>query len=269
LVRERTPLPASLLTRLPRLKFIAATGPVNRTIDFDATHRMGIVVSHTAPRESAIYSTAELTWALILAAARHVTSSDQAMRRGLWPSRLGQGLFGRRLGLLGLGHIGQHVARIGRAFGMEVLAWSENLTAQRATDCGVRLVSKEALFRDSDVLSVHVVLSARTKGLVGSRELGLMKPDAILVNTARGPVVDEAALVDTLHRGGIAAAGLDVFEQEPLAANHPLTGLPNVVLTPHLGFSTKQIFADYFSDTVENVLAYLSGRPIRILSSPP
>ena len=263
LVRERMALPGALLAQLPALRFIAATGPINRTIDLQASQARGIMVSYTRANDHAIHATAELAWALALAVARHVAASDQAMRQGRWPSRLGQGLRGRCLGLLGLGRIGQCMARIGQAFGMEVIAWSENLQPASAAAAGVERVGRKALFRRSDVLSLHVVLSDRTRGLVGRHELALMKPSAILVNTARGPVVDEDALVDALERGAIAGAGLDVYALEPLPAGHALTRLPNVVMTPHLGFSTEEIFRGYFSDCVENVLAYLSGKPIR------
>jgi len=269
LVRERMAMPHTLLARLPKLRFIAATGPFNRTIDFEAIQRKGIVVSHTIPRDTAILATAELAWALILAVARHVATSDQALHEGLWPSRLGHGLHGQCLGLLGLGRIGQRMAELGQAFGMEVIAWSENLATGTAATAGVRRVTRDELFRLSDVLSVHLVLSSRTHGLVGARELGLRKPSAILVNTARGPVVDEDALVDALARGTIAGAGLDVFAQEPLPPGHALAQLSNVVLTPHLGFSTVEIFRSYFTDTVENVLAYLAGKPIRRLTGLP
>jgi len=269
LMRERMAMPQTLLARLPNLRFIAATGPFNRTIDFEATQRQGIVVSHTVLRDTATHATAELAWALVLAVARHVAASDKALRQGQWPSRLGKGLHGQRLGLLGLGRIGRQMAKIGQAFGMDVIAWSENLTPEMATAAGARWVTRETLFRDSDVLSVHLVLSERTRGLVGARELGLMKPSAILVNTARGPIVDEHALQDALARGAITGAGLDVFAQEPLPPGHGLTQLPNVVLTPHLGFSTDEIFRSYYTDTVENVLAYLAGQPIRPLTGLP
>jgi len=266
LVRERTAVPVDLIARLPALRFIAVTGPFHRTLDLSAAARRGIAVSHTLPRDTAIHATAELTWGLILSAARHIASSDREMRIGNWPSGLGQGLRGRCLGLLGLGQISRRVALIGQAFSMEVIAWSQNLTHEAAALVGVRRVERDELFARSDVLSIHVVLSERTRGLVGARELSQMKSSAILVNTSRGPVVDEQALVTALTQGVIAAAGLDVFDQEPLAAMHPLRSLSNVVLTPHLGFSTKEIFRAYFEDTIDNVLAYLAGAPIRRLA---
>ena len=266
LVRERTAVPSDLIDHLPALRFISVTGPFHRTLDLSAASRRGIVVSHTLPRDAAIYATAELTWGLILSAARHIASSDREMRNGNWPSRLGQGLHGRCLGLLGLGQISRRVALIGQAFNMEVIAWSQNLTHEAAALVGVRRVDRDELFARSDVLSVHVVLSERTRGLVGARELSQMKSSAILVNTSRGSVVDEQALVTALTQGVIAGAGLDVFDQEPLAAMHPLRSLSNVVLTPHLGFSTKDIFRAYFEDTIDNVLAYLAGAPVRRLA---
>jgi phosphoglycerate dehydrogenase-like enzyme len=265
LVRERTPIPASLIERLPNLRFIAATGPWNRTIDLAAARAHGIAVSHTAPREAGAHATAELAWGLALAVARHITGCDREMRQGRWSSRMGLGLHGQRLGLLGLGRIGSHMATIGRAFGMEVVAWSANLTKERAAAAGVQWVIREELLRTSDLVSLHVILSERTRGLIGREELSWMKPTSILVNTARGPLVDEAALVDALLHHRIAGAGLDVFGEEPLPAGHPLAGLDNVVLTPHLGFSTTAIFRGYFQDTVENLLAWLAGSPIRPL----
>jgi D-3-phosphoglycerate dehydrogenase len=263
LVRERMAMPGALLRRLPKLRFIAATGPINRTIDLKAAEAQGIVVSYTAPRDLAIHATAELAWALILAVARRVASSDRAMRQGQWLSRTGHGMRGQCLGLLGLGRIGQCVARIGQAFGMQVIAWSENLRPGAAAAVGVQWVERDELFRMSDVLSLHVVLSDRTRGLVGAREISLMKQSSILINTARGPLIDEGALIDALTRGAIAGAGLDVFAQEPLPPGHALTSIPDVVLTPHLGFSTEEVFRGYFSDAVENLQAYLVGKPIR------
>jgi D-3-phosphoglycerate dehydrogenase len=269
LVRERMPMPATLLERLPKLRFIAATGPWNRTIDLAAARALGIEASHTTPREIGGYATAELAWGLALAVARHIVRCDGELRRGVWGSRMGQALHGQRLGLLGLGRIGAHMAAIGNAFGMEVVAWSANLTQDKAAAAGARLVGKEELLRTSDLVSLHVVLSERTRALLGREELGWMKSSAILVNTARGPLVDEAALVDALRERRIAGAGLDVFDQEPLPAGHPLAALDNVVITPHLGFSTGAIFRGYFEDTVENLQAWLAGHPIRPLQPAP
>jgi phosphoglycerate dehydrogenase-like enzyme len=263
LVRERMPVPAALLEQLPRLRFIAATGPWNRTLDVAAARQRGVFVSHTVTREASTHATAELAWGLALAVARHIASGDAALRAGTWASRVGLGLHGQRLGLIGLGRIGERMAAIGRAFGLEVVAWSQNLSPERAAAAGARWVSKQELLATSDVVSLHVVLSERTRGLLGREELRCMKPSCVLVNTARGPLVDEGALLEVLIERRIAGAGLDVFDREPLPADHPLTRLDNVVLTPHLGFSTQAIFRGYFEDTVENLLAWLEGEPIR------
>lgn len=267
LVRERMPIPASLIAQLPKLRYIAATGPWNRTIDLQACAARGIAVSHTAPREDGAHATAELAFGLMIAAGRSIAACDAELRQGRWASRVGRGLHGQRLGLIGLGRIGQRMAAIGSAFGMDVVAWSQNLTAGAASLAGARYVSKEELLRMSDFISLHVILGERTRGLIGTAEFGMMKRTAILVNTARGPLVDEAALLQALREHRIAGAGLDVFDQEPLPPGHALAALPNVVLTPHLGFSTEGIFRAYFTDTVENVLAWLGGRVLRPLTS--
>ncbi len=267
LVRERMPMPASLIERLPKLRYIAATGPWNHTIDLAACVARGIAVSHTTPREDAAHATAELAFGLMIAAGRSIAACDAELRQGRWASRVGHGLFGQRLGLIGLGRIGRCMAAIGNAFGMEVVAWSHHLTAKAAQAAGARLVTKEALLRSSDFVSLHVILGERTRGLIGEAELSWMKRSAILVNTSRGPIVDEVALVDALREGRIAGAGLDVFEREPLPPGHPLAELSNTVLTPHLGFSNESIFRGYYTDTVENVLAWLGGRILRPLAA--
>lgn len=267
LVRERMPMPAGLIERLPKLRYIAATGPWNRTVDLAACAARGIAVSHTTPREEGAHATAELAFGLMIAVGRSIAACDAELRQGRWASRVGLGLHGQRLGLLGLGRIGRRMAAIGKAFGMDVVAWSHHLTPDAAQAAGARLVSQEELLRTSDFVSLHVILGDRTRGLIGAGELSWMKPSAILVNTSRGPLIDEAALIEALRERRIAGAGLDVFDQEPLPAGHPLLFLPNVVLTPHLGFSTEGIFRGYFSDTVENVLAWLGGRILRPLSA--
>lgn len=269
LVRERMAMPAALIERLPNLRFIAATGPSNRTIDLAAAHARGIQASHTILREAGGRAAAELAWGLALSVARHITRCDGELRQGIWGSRMGQGMFGTRLGLLGLGRIGRHMAAVGNAFGMEVVAWSQNLTEDVAAAAGARLVPKDELLRTSDLLSLHLVLSERTQGIIGGGELASMKRSAILINTSRGPLVDEAALIEALRERRIAGAGLDVFDEEPFPAGHPLSRLDNVVLTPHLGFSITEVFKGYYCDTVENVLAYLAGRPIRPLQPAP
>jgi len=263
-MRERTPFTRSLLEKLPRLRLLVTTGMRNAAIDLAAASERGVVVCGT---EGLPYPTAELTWALILALARHVPKEDRAVRDGSWQTTLGVGLNGRTLGLLGLGRLGAQVARIGLAFGMETLAWSQNLTAERAAEVGARLVARDVLLQRADVLSIHLVLGERTRGLLGARELGLMKRTALLVNTSRGPIVDEAALVHALSTGAIAGAGLDVFDIEPLPVDHPLLGAPNTVITPHLGYVTEDTYRIFYGQALENIQAYLRGAPTRVLSA--
>ena len=212
--------------------------------------------------------TTELTWALILGLARRLVQENHALRTGgPWQSTIGADLHGKRLGLLGLGHIGGNVARIGQAFGMEVTAWSQNLTAEKASSAGVRLAaSKEEMLESSDFVSIHLVLGDRSRGLIGARELGLMKPTAYLINTSRAPIVDRAALVDALQRGTIAGAGLDVYETEPLPGEDPLRLLPNVLATPHIGYVTEAAYRGFYRGIVEDIAAYLDGTPVRVLS---
>lgn len=265
LLRERMPITDSLLARLPKLKMIAITGPYCRVLDAAAAARRGIVVSYTELRGTYRKATCELTWGLILAAARNIPNEVAAMRRGAWQTSAGITLCGRTLGLLGLGRQGKHMVPIAKAFGMEVIAWSRNLTAEEAARAGARYVSKEELFAASDVLSVHLVLGERSRGLVGASELAAMKPSAILINAARGPIVDEHALVEALRSGRISAAGLDVYAEEPLPPGSPLRTLPNVVLTPHQGHNVQEFYQVAYADTVENIAAFLAGAPIRIL----
>jgi phosphoglycerate dehydrogenase-like enzyme len=262
-MRERTAFPAELLARLPDLKLLVTTGMKNASIDVEAARRQGITLCGT---RGVGHNTAELTWALILAAVRNLAVELPAMRAGGWQSTVGAGLHGRTLGLLGLGRLGSLVAKVGQAFSMETIAWSQNLTAERAAEHGVTAVSKEELFARADVLSIHLVLSDRTRGLVGAGELGSMKPDALLVNTSRGPIVDEAALLDALRSRRIGGAALDVYDIEPLPVDHPLRGLPNVVLTPHLGYVTSENYEIFFRDAVEDIAAYRAGEPVRVLT---
>ena len=262
-MRERMPLPGALIGRLPRLKLIAVTGDRNRTLDLELATARGIVVSHTRP---ATHGAAELTWGLILSLARHISLEAASMQRGGWQNTIGITLHGRTLGLLGLGRLGRQVAGFGRAFGMRVIAWSHNLTEERAADCGATRVEKDELFRSSDVLSIHLVLGERTRGLVGARELGLMRPSAYLVNTSRGPIVDEAALIEALRARRIAGAALDVFEREPLADDHALRRLDNALLTPHLGYVTEETYRVFYGDAVENISAWHAGKPMRVLN---
>src|SRR5262247_810801 len=263
-MRERTPFRRDLLERLPNLRLLVTTGMRNAAIDLAAATDLGILVCGTAGGPDS--PPAELTWGLILALLRHIPREDAATRAGHWGVSLGMSLENKVLGILGLGLLGSKVARVGVAFDMSVIAWSQNLTAERGAQCGATLVSKDELFARSDILSIHVQLSARTRGLVGGRELGLMKPTAYLINTARGPIVDEAALVQALQAHAIAGAGLDVFDKEPLPAGHPLTLLDNTLLVPHIGYVTREQYQVRYRDTVEDIAAYLRGEPLRVLN---
>jgi phosphoglycerate dehydrogenase-like enzyme len=253
-MRERTPMTRALIERLPRLKLIASTGPRNASIDLAAAAERGIEVVHTGSSPGA---TAELTWALILASARHLTVESASLRSGGWQQTVGDGLAGQTLGVLGLGTIGSQVAKVGLAFGMEVIAWSQNLTREAAAAAGATLVGKEELFRLADFLSIHLVLSARTRGLVGAGDLARMRPTARLINTSRGPIVDEAALTHALATRQIAGAAIDVFDQEPLPLEHPFRSLANVLATPHIGYVSRKGYERFYGDTVKNILAWL------------
>jgi phosphoglycerate dehydrogenase-like enzyme len=263
-MRERTRFPRSLLERLPNLKMIASTGPWNAAIDIDATDALGITVCGTG---TSLTAAGELTWALILAAVRQIPAEAQSFRNGGWQVGVGADLHGKTIGLLGLGYTGGVTAKIAQAFGMKLVAWSQNMTPASAAEHGARYVSKDELFTTSDIVSVHVRLSDRTRGLVGARELGLMKKTAFLINTARGPIVDEAALLETLKAGRIAGAGIDVFGEEPLAADHPFRKLPNLVATGHVGYVTHGSYDVYYGESVENMRAWIDGKPIRTLTS--
>jgi phosphoglycerate dehydrogenase-like enzyme len=261
-MRERTAFPRSVLERLPDLRLLVTTGLRNAAIDVGAANDHGVVVSGTW---GIISNTVELTWALILAVARRLPDEVAAVRAGGWQQAIGSDLHGRTLGVLGLGNIGSRVAQVGRAFGMEVVAWSTNLTDERAAECDARRVEKDELFATADVVTVHLVLSDRSRHVVGGAELGAMKPTAFLVNTARGPLVDDAALVDTLERGAIAGAGIDAFEIEPLPPDHPYRRLPNVVATPHIGYVTGDCYRIFYDQIVEDVTAFLDGDPVRVI----
>ncbi|MDI3404805.1 D-2-hydroxyacid dehydrogenase family protein [Streptomyces cavernicola] len=264
IMRERTPFPASLLARLPRLRLLITSGMRNASVDLEAAARHGVTVCGTPSNSE---PPAELTWALILGLARHVLPEGGALRDGgPWQSTLGADLYGRRLGVVGLGRIGARVARVGRAFGMDVTAWSQNLTAERAAAEDVELAdSLEHLLSRSDFVSLHVQLGDRTRGLIGEPELRLMRRGAYLVNTSRAALVDQDALVRALHEGWIAGAGADVFDQEPLPADHPLRTAPNFLGLPHLGYVTRRNYEGYFQGTVEDIAAFLAGEPIRVL----
>ncbi|WP_374777850.1 D-2-hydroxyacid dehydrogenase family protein [Streptomyces sp. NBC_01310] len=263
-LRERVPFPASLLDRLPRLRLLVASGMRNTVIDYAAAERNGLTVCGTT---SSSTPPVELTWALLLGLARGVVGENTALREGgPWQQTVGADLYGQRLGLLGLGKIGSRVARVGLAFGMDVVAWSRNLTAERADEVGVGLApSLEELLSNSDFVSVHLALGERTRGLIGAAELDLMRPTGYLVNTARAAIVDQAALLDALHAGRIAGAGLDVFDIEPLPAGHPLRSAPRLLATPHLGYVTRANYATYYGEAVEDIQAFLDGAPVRVL----
>jgi len=265
-MRERTELSAALIARLPKLRLIALTGGRSQTLAFDACTAAGVLVCNTGGERSLI-GTAELTLGLMLAAARFIPAGDAAIRAGKFQHGVGVGpvLNGRTLGIIGLGKIGARMAGYGRALGMTVLAWSPNLTEDAAQAAGARRVAKDELLAQSDVISLHVVLSARSRGMIGAADLAAMKPGAILVNTSRGPLVEEAALLEALHAGRIHAA-LDVYAQEPLPPRHPLRTAPNTVLTPHLGYGTRDTFAQFYGESVQNILAFLDGAPIRVLN---
>jgi phosphoglycerate dehydrogenase-like enzyme len=262
-MRERTRFDEDLLKRLPNLELLVTGGMRNAALDMRAAAKLGIKVCGT---DSYKHAAPELTWALIMAATRNLVKEANALRTGQWQQGLGGDLHGKTLGILGLGSIGQRVAQFGQVFGMKVIAWSENLTAERAEQVGVTYVSKQALFEQADVLSVHLVLSERSRGLVDAQALGWMKPTALLVNTARGPIVDEAALIKALQKQHIAGAALDVFEQEPLPSMHPFRTLDNVLATPHVGYVSRQNYEQFFSQMIEDIQGWAAGQPIRLLN---
>jgi phosphoglycerate dehydrogenase-like enzyme len=269
LMRERTPFPRALIAKLPNLKFVSLTGARSPSLDSQALKERGIPVSNTRSAGGGT-STVELTWGLIIAAARGLAKGERNMRAGRWHEGLGPGfsLAGKRLGLLGLGNIGARVAAIGKAFAMDCVAWSQNLTREKAEAGGAALVSKEDLFATSDVVTIHLVLSERTRGLVRAEDLERMKRGAVLVNTSRGPIVVEPDLLQILGKGELHAA-LDVYEREPLPGDHPLRAMENVTLSPHLGYVHDDNYRIFYSDTVENVAAWLAGKPIRLLPTSP
>jgi phosphoglycerate dehydrogenase-like enzyme len=262
--RERTRFPCEILERLPRLRLLVSTGMGTAHIDVEAVRELGITVSGTGGRPE---PPAELTWALILGLARHITTEDAGIRAGSWGLTVGTDLDGATLSLVGLGTLGRRVAAVGQAFGMRVIAWSQNLDAGVAAQVGVEAVTKQTLLREADVLSIHVRLSERSTGLISAADLALLKPTAYLVNTSRGPIVDEAALIDALRAGSIAGAGLDVFDVEPQPADHPLRTAPRTLLTPHIGYVTAGSYQAFYSGAVEAILAFLDGHPIRLLTA--
>jgi phosphoglycerate dehydrogenase-like enzyme len=265
-MRERSPFPKTVIDHLTNLRMIAVTGPRTWTMDISACTARHIPVCHTGGALAGA-ATAELALGLLLAAARHIASADVSMRDGRFQQQLpvGTALEGKTMGVIGLGKIGSRMARYGLALGMRVLAWSRNLTQETASSAGVQRVEKDTLLRESDAISLHLVLSDQSRGTIGADELKKMKDSAILINTSRGPLIDEEALLENLRAGRLIAA-LDVFDQEPLPADHPLRSLPNTVLTPHQGYATKEIYRQFYSESIENVLAYLDGNPIRMLN---
>ena len=262
-MRERTPFPASLIKRLPRLKLLITTGMRNLSFDMEAAKSQGIKVCGTGGLGQ---PTAELAWAMILGLACHIPAHDNAMKGGGWQTRLNGMLQGKTLGVLGLGKLGGAVATVGKAFGMRVIAWSQNLTDERAAEIGAELVTKDELMAQSDYISIHLILSERSRGLIGAAELAQMKPTAYLVNTSRGPIVDQTALIAALRDNRIAGAGVDVYDVEPLPADHPLRSLDNVLLTPHMGYVAQDNIAHMYNQAVEDIAAFLDGTPIRVLN---
>lgn len=263
IMRERTPFRASLIERLPKLELIITSGLRNAAIDLEAAKRNNVVVSGT---QILPYPAAEHAWALILGIAKRIPAGDQQMRNGKWIDGFNIGLKDKTLGVIGLGKLGAQVATVGLAFGMNVIAWSQNLTKKRCKQVGVKLASKEQLLSTSDFITIHLVLGDRSRGLIGADELALMKPEAYLVNTSRGPIVDEAALVAALRTGSIGGAGLDVYDSEPLAVDHPLRSMPNTVLTPHTGYVTRENFEIFHETALIIVESWLEGRRSNVLT---
>ncbi|MCF5511323.1 MULTISPECIES: D-2-hydroxyacid dehydrogenase family protein [unclassified Pseudomonas] len=263
LMRERSTFDKALLQGLPKLKLLVTGGMRNAAIDLPAAKALGIQVCGT---DSYKHAAPELTWALIMASTRNLLAEANSLRAGGWQVGLGGDLHGKTLGILGLGSIGQKVAKFAQVFGMRVIAWSENLTPERAAESGVTWVSKRELFEQADILTIHLVLSERSRGLVDAQALGWMKPTARLVNTARGPIVDEQALVQALRSGRLAGAALDVYAQEPLPADHPFRHLPNVLATPHVGYVSEQNYRQFYQQMIEDIQAWAKGVPIRGLT---
>jgi len=262
LMRERTAFPASLIERLPKLALIVTSGMRNFAIDTAAAKARGITVTGTPILP---YPAAEHTWSLILALAKRIPQSDAATRAGGWSAQLNLGLKDKTLGIVGLGKLGSQVARVGQAFGMRLVAWSQNLTAERCAELGVEYVSREALFGKADFVTIHLQVGERNRGLITAADFKRMKPEAFLINTSRGPIVDEAALIDALESGEIAGAGLDVYDIEPLPPAHALRRLPNTVVTPHQGYVTLENYRLFYESAVANIEAWLQGSPINVM----
>jgi phosphoglycerate dehydrogenase-like enzyme len=264
-MRERTAFPKHIVDKLPKLKLLITTGMRNASFDMEALKAKGVTVCGTGGPGGGNEDTAELAWGLILGAMRRIAEDHAFMRQGGWQTRVGHRVAGKTIGLLGLGRLGSAVARVGLAFEMKAIAWSQNLTAEAAAAKGVERVEKDELFRRSDVLSVHLVLSPRSHHLVGAHEIGLMKKSAVLVNTSRGPIVDTDAMVAALKEGRLAYAGIDVYDKEPLPIDHPLRSCPNVIMTPHIGYVTDENYRSSFPQYVENIIGFLDGKPQRVI----
>src|SRR3984893_10286909 len=256
-MRERTPMTRTIIEHLPKLRMIASTAIRNASIDLKAAEERGVQVVDTVYTSA---PTTELTWGLILGSARNLVAENASLRSGGWQRFIGDDMAGRTLGVLGLGKVGGPIAQIGNAFGMNVIAWRQNLTAKRAAEVNAELVSKEELFRRADVVSIHVGLSDRTRGLVGAPELAIMKPTARLVNTSRGPIVVEADLIAALKAQKIAGAAIDVFDQEPLPLDHPFRTLANLLATPHIGYVSRGLYTRFYQDMVKNIRGWLDGQ---------
>lgn len=272
-MRDRTHFTRALFERLPRLRFLSITGPYCEALDMAAANDHGIVVSATGGTDGsspllahAHHSTPEHSWGLILAVTRNIGREDRALKAGGWQHTIGRILYGRTLGIVGLGNIGKIVAGYAQAFGMNIIVWSPNLTDERAAASGVRRVDKETLFRESDVITLHSKPTPSALATVGRAEIALMKRDAIIVNTSRGSIIDEEALVEALQAGRIGGAGLDVFSEEPMLPDHPLRRLENVILTPHIGYVTEEHYRVFYGQTAENIRAFLDGAPVRVIN---
>ena len=262
IMRERTPFPKALIDRLPNLRLLITTGGRNRGIDLDACAAKGITVSGTG---SFAHPTVDLTWGLILSLMRHIPEQEAGLRAGRWQVKLGNTLEGKTLGVVGLGNLGARVAKVGAAFGMRIIGWSQNLTPEKAAAVGAEAVSKETLLAEADIVTLHLVLSDRSRGIIGAADFARMKPSAVIVNTSRGPLIDQPSLIAALQAGTIAGAGIDVFDHEPLPPGHPMLAAPNTVLTPHLGYVTEENYRAYFAGAVEAIEGYLAGKPVREL----
>lgn len=261
-MRERTPFPRALIERLPNLRLLITTAARNRSIDAAACAEKGIVFCGTPSFGD---PTVDITWGLIIGLMRDIPRQQEELRAGRWQTSVGIGLEGRTLGVVGLGKLGGRVAKVAQAFGMKVIAWSQNLTEERAAEIGATRVDKATLFAEADVVTLHLILSDRSRGIVGAEELGRMKRTAYIVNTSRGPLIDQEALIAALKAGQIAGAGIDVFDTEPLPAGHPILAAPNTLLTPHLGYVTQQNYRAYYEGCVEAIEAFNAGAPVRVI----